>query len=95
MKLENVDLLIVVGDPRSNNSNQLKKIGMDAGIPECLLIESAQSLKESDVMKKNRIAVTSGSSTPNELTSQVISLLQNYAETGIWKEAEPIEASLL
>lgn len=95
MKLKNVDLLIVVGDPRSNNSNQLRKIGMDAGIPECLLIESAQSLKESDVIKKNRIAVTSGSSTPNELTSQVISLLQDYAETGIWKESEPIEASLL
>lgn len=95
MKLKNVDLLIVVGDPRSNNSNQLRKIGMDAGIPECLLIESAQSLKESDVQKKNRIAVTSGSSTPNELTSQVITLLQSYAQTGIWKEAEPIEASLL
>lgn len=95
MKLKNVDLLIVVGDPRSNNSNQLRKIGMDAGIPECLLIESAQALKESDVQKKNRIAVTSGSSTPNELTSQVITLLQSYAQTGIWKEAEPIEASLL
>lgn len=95
MKLKDVDLLIVVGDPRSNNSNQLRKIGMDAGIPECLLIESAQSLKESDVKEKNRIAITSGSSTPNELTSQVIFILQNYAETGIWKDAEPIEASLL
>lgn len=95
MKLKDIDLLIVVGDPRSNNSNQLKQIGLNAGIPDCLLIESAQSLKESDVKEKNRIAITSGSSTPNELTSQVISLLQEYAKTGIWKEAEPIEASLL
>ncbi len=72
MKLENVDLLIVVGDPRSNNSNQLARIGKESGIPESLLIESAQSLNEQMVQGKNRIAVTSGSSTPNELTAQVI-----------------------
>ena len=89
MKLKDVDMLIVVGDPRSNNSNQLKNIGLTAGIPDCILIESAQNLQESDIKGKKRIAVTSGSSTPNELTSQ------EYAETGIWKPAAPIEASLL
>lgn len=95
MKLKDVDMLIVVGDPRSNNSNQLKNIGLTAGIPDCILIESAQNLQESDIKGKKRIAVTSGSSTPNELTSQVIEQLQEYAETGIWKPAAPIEASLL
>ncbi|MGM9941117.1 MAG: 4-hydroxy-3-methylbut-2-enyl diphosphate reductase [Bulleidia sp.] len=95
MKLENVDLLVVVGDPRSNNSNQLRIIGTQSGIPECVLVESVQSLKEEQIKGKNRIAVTSGSSTPNELTSQVITTLQKYAETGIWSLPEPITASLL
>lgn len=95
MNLQDVDLLIVVGDPRSNNSNQLKRIGMDAGIPECCLIESAMELKEDMIQGKNRIAVTSGSSTPNELTSQVITLLKDYAATGLWKDPSPVKASLL
>ena len=95
MKLENVDLLIVVGDPRSNNSNQLARIGKESGIPESLLIESAQSLNEQMVQGKNRIAVTSGSSTPNEMTAQVIDCLKQYASTGVFEKPEPIEASLL
>lgn len=95
MKLENVDLLIVVGDPRSNNSNQLARIGKESGIKESLLIESAQSLTQQMIQGKNRIAVTSGSSTPNELTSQVIDCLKQYATTGIFEKPAPIEASLL
>ena len=95
MNLKDVDLLIVVGDPRSNNSNQLARIGKESGIPESLLIESAQSLSEDMIKGKNRIAVTSGSSTPNELTSQVIDCLKKYAETGIFEKPAPIEASLL
>lgn len=95
MKLKDVDLLIVVGDPRSNNSNQLRTIGMKSGIPECLLVESVQSLRQEQIKGKNRIAITSGSSTPNELTSQVITTLQEYARTGIWSIPDPIAASLL
>jgi 4-hydroxy-3-methylbut-2-enyl diphosphate reductase len=36
------------------------------------------------VKEKDRIAVTSGSSTPNELTQQVIDFLKEYAATGQW-----------
>ncbi len=93
--LKDTDVLIVVGDPRSNNSNQLKQIGQKAGIADCYLIESASQLKEEMVKEKNRIAVTSGSSTPNELTDQVIATLKNYAKTGIWNQPSEISATLL
>lgn len=83
-KLKDVDLLIVVGDPRSNNSRMLAHTGEKAGIPHAILISSIEDLKEEDIKEKNRIAVTSGSSTPNVLTSQVISFLQEYARTGIF-----------
>ena len=95
MELKDTDVLIVVGDPRSNNSNQLKQIGTRAGIQETFLIDSVLSLQEEMVKNKNRIAVTSGSSTPNSLTSQVISFLQEYAETGRFELPEEVSSSLL
>lgn len=85
MKLENIDLLIVVGDSRSNNSKQLKEIGLNHGVKEAILIDNVKSLKEEFVKNKNRIAVTSGSSTPNPLTTQVIDFLNNYANSGKWE----------
>lgn len=95
MELKDTDVLIVVGDPRSNNSNQLKQIGMRAGIRQTWLIDSVLSLREEMVKNKNRIAVTSGSSTPNSLTAQVISFLKEYAETGRFELPDDVSSSLL
>ena len=95
MNLKDTDCLIVVGDPRSNNSNQLKQIAFDAGIKEAYLIGSVLDLKEEMVKNKNRVAVTSGSSTPNSLTNQVISFLKEYAESGSWKLPEEPSIRLL
>ena len=82
MKIDHADLLIVVGDPRSNNSRQLAETGRKAGIPESILIASVEDLNEEMIKNKDRIAVTSGSSTPNILTKQVIDVLKDYAATG-------------
>lgn len=81
-KLKDVDVLIVVGDPHSNNSNQLRQIGLAGGIPQAYLIEDSSQLREEMVVNKKRIAVTSGSSTPTALTSEVIHTLEHYAKTG-------------
>lgn len=91
MAIHDADLLIVVGDPRSNNSRQLAETGRKAGIPETLLISSVDDLTEETIRKKNRIAVTSGSSTPNILTKQVIDFLKEYAQTGVFNppKADP------
>jgi len=85
MNLTDIDLLIVVGDPHSNNSNQLREIGKKAGIPAALLIETAEDLTEAVLAGKQRIAITSGSSTPTSLTNTVIRTLEHYAETGIFE----------
>ena len=79
-KLENIDLLIVVGDPQSNNSNKLKDIAIQSGIPEVLLIETVRQLKPQDYLGRERIAVTSGASTPTYLTQQVIGYLNEVAQ---------------
>lgn len=95
MNLKDTDVLIVVGDARSNNSNQLKKIALDSGINEAYLIDSIKDLKEEMVKNKNRIAVTSGSSTPNELTQQVINFLKQYSSDGNWELPEETKITLL
>ena len=85
LKLKNVDLLLVVGDPRSNNSRQLCEIGKAAGIPDSMLIENALQLKKEIIFAHQRIAVTSGSSTPPPLSEQVWTVLEKYAKDGIWQ----------
>ena len=95
MHLKDTDVLIVVGDRRSNNSRQLAAIAQKAGIPEAWLIDSAMDLREEMLKGKNRIAVTSGSSTPNDLTRQVIAVIQNYIDTGILSLPDHISCGLL
>lgn len=95
MRLKNIDLLIVVGDVRSNNSNQLKEIGLRSGVKNAVLVASVVDLQEEMIQGRDRIAVTSGSSTPNELTQQVIDFLKQYAADGIWSlPAEPASPKL-
>lgn len=89
------DVLIVVGDSRSNNSAQLKHTALLSGIPQAYLIDSINMLDEAMIAGKEIVAVTSGSSTPNELTDQVLRCIRHYAETGVFeKEKEISELSL-
>lgn len=80
-KLENIDCLFVVGDPKSNNSNKLKEIAIEHNIPNVYLIETSNDIKEEWLKDANRVAITSGASTPTYLTNQVIQSLNNYAST--------------
>lgn len=73
---EKYDLVYVVGDVISNNANNLKKITSPKC--RCLLIESAQDIKQEDLIGVNDVAVTAAASTPHYLTQQVI----NYLMTG-------------
>lgn len=72
------DLTIVVGDPRSNNTNRLVQVSQDlAGVP-AMLIEDLSQLKPEWLTGKKRIAVTAGASTPSHLTREVIQYLECY-----------------
>ena len=94
MNLSSADCLIVVGDPHSNNTNQLREIGIKAGIPNAVLIENAMMLKESDILGYKTVAVTSGSSTPNAITDGVIETLEHYSKTGLF-EPVPLPDSVI
>ena len=95
LNLKDIDCLIVVGDTKSNNTKQLLEIAKNQGIPDTYLIDTVLSLKEEMVKNKNRIAVTSGSSTPNSITSQVIQFLEEYANSGKWNLPDSVTITLL
>lgn len=67
---ETLDLLIVVGDQRSNNSKKLAEIGMGKGITSHLVTE-AKEIDWKWFNGKERVGVTSGASTPDNLTNGV------------------------
>ena len=75
---EEVDLLYVVGDPRSNNSNKLREIALKMHPIEAKMIESIQDITIDDLKDKKCVAVTSGASTPTYLTNQVIEYLTQF-----------------
>ncbi len=81
LKEKEIDLLIVVGDPHSNNTTKLKSLASESNIPHVIMIESVFDLKEEQIRNHQRIAVTSGASTPTVLTNQVIDTLKHYAST--------------
>lgn len=75
------DLLLVVGDPRSNNSNRLAQVAQEiAGVP-AYRISDLGELDVEWLKGKKKVAVTSGASTPTPLTKEVISFLEQYDET--------------
>ena len=72
------DLTIVVGDPRSNNTNRLVQVSEElAGVP-AVRIEDLSQLNPEWLQGKQRVAVTAGASTPSQLTREVIRYLEQY-----------------
>ncbi len=75
---KDADLCIVVGDPRSNNSNRLAQVSEEiAGTPA----HRVADVSEIDVEwlhNKESVAVTAGASTPTAITQEVIHFLEQF-----------------
>ncbi|WP_432775122.1 4-hydroxy-3-methylbut-2-enyl diphosphate reductase [Brevibacillus gelatini] len=87
------DLCIVVGDPRSNNSNRLAQVSEEiANVPSYRIAD----LSELDIewlRGKKSVAVTSGASTPTPLTKEVIAFLEQFDEfnPATWEKKRTVE----
>lgn len=74
------DLVIVVGDPRSNNSNRLAQVSMDiAGVPAYRIADLSE-LNVEWLKGKKLVGVTAGASTPTPITREVIQFLEQFDE---------------
>jgi 4-hydroxy-3-methylbut-2-enyl diphosphate reductase len=77
LKKQNVQALIVVGSPTSNNTAKLAEIGRLAGIRSIQRIQDVTELDPAAIAEAETIAVTSGASTPPYLTQMVIDTLHH------------------
>lgn len=70
------DMVIVVGDKRSNNSNRLVQVAQELAGREAHLVDTAADIDPAWLEGKRKVAVTSGASTPTQITREVIDKLE-------------------
>ncbi len=79
------DVILVVGAKNSSNSNRLREIGVEIGVPSYLIANGSEVdsgwFREADV-----VGITAGASAPEELVDDVVAALRS---TG------PVELSVL
>ena len=82
------DVLIVVGSPNSSNSNRLREVASNLGVPAYML-DNAADLKSEWVEGKKVVGVTAGASAPEVLVQAVIARLKSLGAGSI-RELEGI-----
>ncbi len=72
-----VDLVIVVGSPRSSNSNRLVEVVQKLAGTPAHLVDNVEDIDVRWFEGVGRVGVTSGASTPTQLTRRVIEYLES------------------
>ncbi|ALC89914.1 4-hydroxy-3-methylbut-2-enyl diphosphate reductase [Bacillus sp. FJAT-18017] len=72
------DVLIVVGDPKSNNSNRLAQVSQEIADTKAYRIADISELDLEWLKGAETVAVTSGASTPTPITKEVIMFLDQF-----------------
>ena len=80
-----VDVILVVGAKNSSNSNRLREIGLETGIPSYLIADSSE-LQPEWVQDARSVGLTAGASAPEVLVEGVIDALARLG---------PVEVSVL
>ncbi|MDX8359563.1 MULTISPECIES: 4-hydroxy-3-methylbut-2-enyl diphosphate reductase [Bacillaceae] len=72
------DVTIVVGDPKSNNSNRLAQVSMEIAGTKAYRVADVTDINIDWIKDANKVAVTAGASTPTPITKEVIAFLENF-----------------
>lgn len=70
------DLVVVVGDLRSNNSNRLVQVAREKAGKEAYLVDSEADIDPAWFAGKSKVAITSGASTPTQVTRRVVQRIE-------------------
>ncbi|MDP1834557.1 MAG: 4-hydroxy-3-methylbut-2-enyl diphosphate reductase [Chlamydiales bacterium] len=76
------DLVLVVGDPQSSNSNRLVEVAKRRGVPSHL-INNEQEIRSEWMENVKTIGLTAGASTPEEVVQQCIRRLEELGVTSV------------
>jgi 4-hydroxy-3-methylbut-2-en-1-yl diphosphate reductase len=76
------DVVIVVGSRNSSNSNRLREVAENFGLP-AYMVDTADDLDPNWVLGKKRVGVTAGASAPEVLVQGVIDRLRALGATEV------------
>ncbi len=82
------DVMIVVGDPESSNSNRLVELGVKLGV-RSFLVQSSDDIKPEWLGTASCVGVTAGASAPEVLVEQVVARLVELAPSEARTDALP------
>ena len=68
------EVVIVVGSPNSSNSNRLREVAENVGVP-AYMVDAASDLKPAWIAGRRCVGVTAGASAPEVLVNEVIERL--------------------
>jgi 4-hydroxy-3-methylbut-2-enyl diphosphate reductase len=71
------DVVIVVGSPTSSNSNRLREVAENLGVP-AYMVDSAQEIDPAWFANKQRVGITAGASAPELLVQTLIEHLKTF-----------------
>ena len=80
-----VDVILVVGAKNSSNSNRLREIGEESGLPSYLIADGSE-LNPNWLVGQDTVGITAGASAPEVLVDDVIDALRRLG---------PVEVSVL
>jgi 4-hydroxy-3-methylbut-2-enyl diphosphate reductase len=76
------DVVIVVGSPNSSNSNRLREVAANMGVP-AYMVDDADDLDPAWLAGRGRVGVTAGASAPEVLVQKVIDRLRALGATRV------------
>jgi 4-hydroxy-3-methylbut-2-enyl diphosphate reductase len=93
---DKVDILLVIGDRNSSNSNRLREVGEQKAL-NAYLVQNAGEIQESWFDGVSRFGITAGASAPEELIDEVLARLRQFGVDHVIEmdaESEGIRFSL-
>lgn len=77
------DLIIIVGDKRSNNTQKLVDLGNQQAKVETVRIASLSELDPNLLIGRKLVKISAGASTPSMTTKQVLEFVSNFNENDL------------
>ncbi|MEQ1556238.1 MAG: 4-hydroxy-3-methylbut-2-enyl diphosphate reductase [Gallionella sp.] len=75
MLIKQCDVVLVIGSPSSSNSNRLREVAANVGLP-AYLVDNADELRDEWFVGKKSVGISAGASAPEVLVQGVIARLE-------------------
>jgi len=85
------DMFLVIGSENSSNSKRLVEVAKKAGCNNSRLIKSNNQLPLEEILKCNKIGLSSGASAPEKLVKDLIEEIKKYSKVTIEEFADSVE----